>query len=186
MIKIETDRLTIREPVPSDIDDWHRLLSDSDTMYFLPDIMTNTLDESRQNLDIAISESKNPNRTKYFLTIADKKTGTFMGNIGYTVLQKAPPGKIVEVGYFTLSQYHGRGYATEALSAIICFAFNEGDVFRIMATCLSENHPSERVMQKNGFIKEAEHKSFTWHDGRMKDRVEYRLLKDEWLSLQRA
>ena len=35
-------------------------------------------------------------------------------------------------------------------------------------------------MQKNGMIKEAEHKAFEWHDGKMKDRLEYRLLKDEW------
>jgi ribosomal-protein-alanine N-acetyltransferase len=32
-------------------------------------------------------------------------------------------------------------------------------------------------MQKCGMIKEADFKSYTWHDGRMKDRVEYRLLK---------
>jgi hypothetical protein len=29
-------------------------------------------------------------------------------------------------------------------------------------------------------IKEAERKQYVWHDGRMKDRAEYRLLKDEW------
>jgi len=31
-------------------------------------------------------------------------------------------------------------------------------------------------------LKEAEYKSFIWHDGRMKDRVEYRMLRDEWKS----
>lgn len=30
-------------------------------------------------------------------------------------------------------------------------------------------------------IKEAERKAYTWHDGHMKDRVEYRLLQDEWV-----
>ena len=39
---------------------------------------------------------------------------------------------------------------------------------------------SERVMQKNGMIKEAEHVDYEWHDGRMKNRLEYRLLKKEW------
>ena len=41
-------------------------------------------------------------------------------------------------------------------------------------------HLSTRVMQKCGFIKEADFKSHTWHDGAMKDRVEYRMLRDEW------
>ena len=42
------------------------------------------------------------------------------------------------------------------------------------------NKGSERVMQKNGLIKEADHKDYEWHDGKMKDRLEYRLLKTEW------
>ena len=39
---------------------------------------------------------------------------------------------------------------------------------------------SERVMQKCGFIKEAEHIDYEWQDGKMKNRLEYRLLKKEW------
>ena len=35
-------------------------------------------------------------------------------------------------------------------------------------------------MQKNGMIKEAERPDYEWHDGRMKTRLEYRLLKNEW------
>jgi ribosomal-protein-alanine N-acetyltransferase len=35
-------------------------------------------------------------------------------------------------------------------------------------------------MQKCGFIKDAERKAYVWHDGRLKDRVEYKLLRDEW------
>jgi len=35
-------------------------------------------------------------------------------------------------------------------------------------------------MQKNGLIKEAEHIDYEWHDGKMKTRLEYRLLREEW------
>lgn len=42
--------------------------------------------------------------------------------------------------------------------------------------CLAENIGSERVMQKCGLIKEAEHIDYEWHDGKMKTRLEYRLL----------
>ncbi|MDR1688968.1 MAG: GNAT family N-acetyltransferase [Clostridiales bacterium] len=53
-------------------------------------------------------------------------------------------------------------------------------MFRIQTGCITENRASERVMQKCSMIKEAERKQYVWHDGRMKDRAEYRLLKDEW------
>ena len=53
-------------------------------------------------------------------------------------------------------------------------------IYRVTTGCLAENKGSERVMQKNGLIKEAEHIDYEWHDGKLKTRVEYRLLKPEW------
>ncbi|MDR3594477.1 MAG: GNAT family protein [Clostridium sp.] len=37
---------------------------------------------------------------------------------------------------------------------------------------------SERVMQKCGMIKEGEYKMKEWHDGKMKDRVSYRIIRE--------
>jgi len=151
-------------------------------MYYLQDIMTHTKAESLSNLETAITEAQSPNRTKYFFTIQHAATGAFIGSIGYTVTDATPLGKIVGVGYFILPEHHSLGYTTEALREVIRFAFEEDGVFRIETGCLTENKASERVMQKSGFIKEAERKQAKWHDGKMKDRVSYRLLKDEWQS----
>gem|GEM_PF-526312 len=180
MIRLTTNRLIIRDPLPTDIDAWQRLLSDPKTMYYLSDIMTNSLEESQQNLETAVAEANNPNRTKYFFAIENKKTGTFIGTAGYTVTRTVPVGKAAGVGYFILPEYHGQGIMTEALNEVIRFAFEDDDVYRLETGCFVENRASERVMQKCGFIKEAERKSYAWHDGRLKDRVEYRLLRDEW------
>lgn len=180
MIRLSTERLVIRDPLSTDIDGWHCLMSDPKVMYYLQDIMTHSLEESRQNLDVAIAEANNPKREKYFLAIENEATGAFIGTVGYTVTQITEGGKLVGIGYFILPEYHGQGIMTEALSEVIRFAFEDDDVYRISTGCLSENRASERVMQKCGLIKEAEYKSFIWHDGQMKDRVEYRLLKDEW------
>ena len=180
MIQLTTERLIIRDPLITDIDSWHRLLSNVETMYYLQDILTHSFEESKQNLEIAITESKSKNREKYFFAIENKETGTFIGSVGYTVAQVTPVGKSVGVGYFILPKFHGKGYITEALKEVIKFAFEDNEVYRICTGCLAENRASERVMQKCGLIKEAEYKSYIWHDGQMKDRVEYRLLRDEW------
>jgi len=180
MIRLTTERLIIRDPLLTDIDGWHRLLADSETMYFLDDIFTKTLEESKQNLNVAVEESEKQNRKKYFFAIEIKDTGAFVGTVGYTVINTTPVGKMVGAGYFILPEYHGKGYMTEAFMEVIRFAFENNDVFRINTGCLTENHASERVMQKCGLIKEAEYKAYTWHDGQIKDRVEYRLLRDEW------
>ena len=182
MIRLRTKRLIIRDYLPTDIDGIHRLLSDPKTMYYLQDVMTRSLEESRQNLEVAVAEAQSLNRTKYFFAIAHGETGTLIGTVGYTVTKTTPVGKLAHVGYWMLPEYHGQGYMTEALREVIRFAFEDGDVFRFSTGCLAENRASERVMQRCGFAKEAERKSYVWHDGRMKDRVEYRLLKDEWMA----
>lgn len=51
---------------------------------------------------------------------------------------------------------------------------------RVTTGCLAENKGSEKVMLKGDMIKEAEHKDYEWHDGNMKTRLEYRLLRSEW------
>ena len=182
MLRLKTERLIIRDPLLTDLDDWHRLISDPETMYYLQDIMSHSIEDSRQNLLAAITEAQTPNRTKYFFTIGHRETGTFIGSIGYAVTRRTPLGKFAGVGYFILPEYRGQGYVTEAMHEVMRFAFEDDSVFRLETGCLAENIASERVMQKCGLIKEAERKQSVWHDGRMKDRVEYRLLKDEWLT----
>ena len=180
MIHIATERLMIRDPRPADLDGWHRLMSDPDAMYYLPDLMTRSLEESRENLEAAIAQAHSPNRTKYFFAIGKKDA--YIGSIGYTVTQTTPLGKLVGMGYFILPEYHRQGIATEALRGVLRFAFEENDVFRVETGCITENRASERVMQKCGMVKEAAYKACVWHDGRMKDRVGYRLLREEYLQ----
>ena len=182
MIKLKTNRLIIRDAKPEDFNGWHRLMSEPKNMYYLDDIMTHSPEESKQNLDAAIEEAMNPNRTKYFFAVELMETGAFIGSIGYTVEEVTPVGKIAGAGYFFLPEFQGKGYTTEAFKEVIRFAFEENDVFRLKTGCFSDNKASERVMQKSGLVKEAEYKSCAWHDGNMKDRVSYRLLRGEWLA----
>lgn len=179
-IKLETARLIIRDPVLADLPDWHRLMSDPDTMYYLQDIMTHSLEESKENLMAAVMDVENPKRTKYFLAMVLKENGKFVGNIGYTLVSDTPAGKTVGGGYFILPEYHGKGYMSEALKELLRFAFEENNVYRFETGCLAENIASERVMQKCGLIRVGYFKAYECHDGKLKDRVTYRLLKQDW------
>ena len=60
---------------------------------------------------------------------------------------------------------------TEALKKVLEFAFTENDVYRVTTGCLAENIGSEKVMQKCGLLKEAEHVAYEWHDEKMKTRL---------------
>lgn len=175
-ISLETERLIIRDLQESDLMNLHRLLSDKNNMYYLDDIVTNSLEESAQNLKLAMA-----NKDGHYFCLCNKNTGEYIGEVGYTITAETPIGKIVHMGYFILPEYHGRGYTTEAVRKVIEFAFMNDKCIRITTGCYKDNIPSMRVMEKSGFRKEGERIKAEWHDGQMKDRLDYAINKDEYI-----
>jgi ribosomal-protein-alanine N-acetyltransferase len=84
------------------------------------------------------------------------------GLIGY----KGPPDSKgeVEIGYGIDPAYRGQGYTTEALLAMIIWAFADTNCLRILAPeTLRSNPASNRVLQKAGFRVYAEDsRSISW------------------------
>ena len=179
-MRLETERLILRDYVEDDREDYYRLKNDSGTMYYLQDIKLLSRQEADEEFEQALEDANKADRTFYFLHMELKDSHEQVGSIGYTVETKTPVGKIVHAGYFTYPNFWNNGYVTEAFRKVLEFAFTEDGVYRVTTGCLAENAGSERVMVKCGLIKEAEHVDWEWHDGRMKTRLEYRLLKDEW------
>lgn len=179
-MRLETERLILRDYVESDREDYFKLKNDSETMYYLQDIKVSSRQESDEEFEQVLEDAKRTDRTFYFLHMELKDSHEQVGSIGYTVKEKTPVGKIVHAGYFTYPKFWNNGYVTEAFRKVLEFAFTEDGVYRVTTGCLAENAGSEKVMIKCGLIKEAKHVDWEWHDGRMKTRLEYRLLKDEW------
>lgn len=180
MLYMETERLILRDYSEADRDAYYKLKSDSKTMYYLQDIELNNKEEADKDFDNVLADIKSKDRRFYFFHIETKENHEQVGSIGYTVMDSTPVGRLVHLGYFTYPKFWNKGYVTESLKKVLEFAFAENNVYRVKTGCLKENKGSERVMQKCGMIKEADKKEYEYHDGRMKDRVEYRLLKKEW------
>lgn len=176
----ETERLILRDYREDDFNDYYRLKTDSKTMYYLQDIQLHTKEEAYDDFHKVLDDMSKVDRKFYFMHIELKDSHEQVGSIGYTVLNDTPVGKIVHAGYFIYPEFWGKGYTTEAFQRVLAFAFSDNNVYRVSTGCLAENIGSERVMQKCGLIKEAEHIDYEWHDGKMKTRLEYRLLKREW------
>ena len=61
-------------------------------------------------------------------------------------------GKIV-VGYSLLDQFHGRGYATEALQGFLDWARQDSRLRKVIADTFPHLTASIRVLEKNGFVR---------------------------------
>lgn len=68
-----------------------------------------------------------------------------------------------EAGYVLAKSQWGRGYMTEALRAVVGFAFSLPNIYRVAAICDTENRASARVMEKAGMILEGQLRRFTIH-----------------------
>jgi ribosomal-protein-alanine N-acetyltransferase len=178
MIVLETDRLRVRDHLESDLADLHRLLSDGDVMRYLPGIRCVSLAQSERNLREALEQARRADRTKYYFALAEKNSDRYVGEVGVTIVEPGLGG----LGYFIHREFWGRGYVTEAVRAVLRLCFETLRLHKVASGCLTENAASERVMVKAGLRKEACLREHVCHEGVWKDRVEYGLLRTEWIA----
>ncbi len=60
----------------------------------------------------------------------------------------------VDLGYVIARAYWGKGFATEAVQALVDWALKQPQIVRVWATCDIENPASAKVMEKVGMIRE--------------------------------
>jgi RimJ/RimL family protein N-acetyltransferase len=128
---ITTDRLILRPFAEDDLMALHRLWSDPLTIWWGP---ITTVDQSRILLSRAIAEG-------WFAVMLDDQL------IGDVFLRPSRhDADALELGYHFLPSNWGRGYATEACSAVMGTATSK----RVQAPIVPENHRSRRVATKVG------------------------------------
>ena len=75
--------------------------------------------------------------------------GTLIGSFALRV-----DGHKANTGYAVARRQWGKGYATEALQAVVDRALQQPQIYRVWATCDCENPASARVMEKVGMTRE--------------------------------
>jgi RimJ/RimL family protein N-acetyltransferase len=87
----------------------------------------------------------------YILLLDDMGKRTLIGAVGACGLPDSD-GKIV-IGYSLLDQFHGKGYATEALRGFLDWAKRGPSLRKVVADTFPQLTPSIRVLEKNGFVR---------------------------------
>ncbi|TSI07865.1 GNAT family N-acetyltransferase [Lysinibacillus sp. BW-2-10] len=78
--------------------------------------------------------------------VIEKQTHTIIGDIGFK--GKPDANHTVEIGYGIVPSAQNKGYATEAVRALIDWAFSFDHVETIVAECLEDNVASIKVLEK--------------------------------------
>jgi ribosomal-protein-alanine N-acetyltransferase len=69
----------------------------------------------------------------------------------------------VNLGFLLARSHWGRGLMTEAVAAVVRWAFSDPSIFRVWAVCDVENQASARVLEKTGFLREGVLKKWSLH-----------------------
>lgn len=85
-----------------------------------------------------------------------------------------------EVGYIIAMPEWGRGYATEAVRAVIAFAFERTPLVRLHAGYYTRNPASGRVLEKCGFVPEGVRPRMYERFGEWIDLALMRLFREDW------
>lgn len=105
-------------------------------------------DENSQRSLLAALENAEPDSAGWNLWFCIRREPReLVGNAGF----KGSPGDgLVEIGYSMLEAHQRNGYCTEAVKALIAWAFGHSAVQTVIAHTLPELVPSIRVMEKCG------------------------------------
>ncbi len=85
-----------------------------------------------------------------------KESGEAIGYCGLAYLPDIAGRAEIALGYRLARRFWGSGFATEAVSAMLEYAFNQLGVRRVVATIAPGNHRSIRVAKKIGMRYEKE------------------------------
>ena len=145
--QIETERLILREIRMEDVYEYYeRLFGDGDVCRYLLFDPHQDIGESLAAIQ-EIQQQYEQGRF-YRWGITEKGEDSLIGVIGLVRIDEEKSE--CSFAYLLGCDYWGKGYGTEALKAVISFAFEELEIRRIVADHMTENPASGAVMRKAG------------------------------------
>ncbi|NIG55011.1 GNAT family N-acetyltransferase [Chitinophaga sp. Cy-1792] len=179
-LDIQTDRLVIRDFLKDDWPSLHGLYMLPETVRYNPSGYPESELFTKHLVDTWLHQPFDTNRTAYTAAIINKYDQHFVGIISLD-LADAKYAR-AEIWYKLLPADWGKGYATEAMRAMLAFGFRELKLHRIECGCSIHNIASYKVMEKVGMQREGVKRSVLpladgWHDAYM-----YGILAEEFFN----
>jgi len=175
----QTDRLVLRELSLTDIESIHELHSLPEIDEFNTLGIPETTQTTKKIVTEWLTEQNEIPRFSYIFCIDYVDTKQFIGLIAFNLGKQNY--KTAEGCYKIHLNFWRKGYATEALTKLLDFGFNELKLHRIEAGCAVENIASGKVLEKVGMTKEGRKKKLPIR-GEWKNNYFYAILKEDFLK----
>ncbi len=175
---IETPRLLLRPLRRDDLKHLQRYAIRPEYYRYLP-VPAMTPESVAASLEKRIAAAAVAAEIKsWVFAIEPREVGHMVGIVRISVTNQEH--RSADIGFALDSDFHRRGYATEAARAVVRFGFSELGLHRICATTDVENTPSCRVLERLGMTREARLRRDKHMRGEWRDSYLYAILEEEF------
>ncbi|MBK8448574.1 MAG: GNAT family N-acetyltransferase [Saprospiraceae bacterium] len=176
-IILETERLILRQLVPSDDIGMFELDSNPEVHKYLGNKPVTNIEECRSIIE-SVQKQYLENGIGRWAMI-EKSSGNFTGWTGLKFIKDKINNHVdfYEVGYRIIQEYWGKGYAAESTKASLKYAFENLNAKEVFGITNVENLKSRKVLEKCGlkFIE-----TFVWHEWHEVNCNWLKITKEEW------
>ena len=141
-----TERLVIREQTPGDLDGLYEIYSDKEIVRYTEDLFEDREEEAEYMRSYIENQYRFYEYGIWAITLKD--TGKLIGRAGISLREGFD---IPEVGYVIGKKYQNKGYAKEAMKAIIEYAAEELEMSDLIAFTKEKNTASVKLLESLGF-----------------------------------
>nr|WP_297161719.1 GNAT family protein [uncultured Dysgonomonas sp.] len=174
---IESQNLILRQFSYDDnkdmLDYW---VSDPDIQSMYSEPIYTTEEEVKELLDKYITSYSQD--SYYRWAIIEKSTLICIGQIAFFLVDSK--NHFGEIEYCIGSQFQRKGYASEAVKAILKYGFEKINFHKIQVCHKENNIASQGVIRKAGFKYEGTLRDYFYMNNEYISRLYYSLLKSEW------
>jgi len=147
---LQTQRLGLRNWIDSDIATFVAMCQDAEVMKHFPELVS---EEKATDYIRAYQQHFEEHGFTYF-AVEELSSSEFIGFVGLKhQTYESPFTPCVDIGWRLKTSAWGKGYATEAATACLSFAFESTGLEEVFSMCTRTNAASESVMKRIGMKK---------------------------------
>lgn len=152
MIRVETERLILRQFNSADAEQLNKVCNEPYILKWMPD-WESTVERRAKWISWVESQYDQAKKdiARVMLAVALKESGQIIGMVG--IGNKEEVDNEIEIAYFISEKFANQGYTTEAANAMAEWSFDTLKLDYLIAIVELDNYPSQKVVEKCGFQK---------------------------------
>jgi RimJ/RimL family protein N-acetyltransferase len=177
-LPVETDRLLLRQFRSDDLESLLAFHGDAESVRYVPYPPRDRPTMARVLADKITNTTLSQPGDRLELAATLSSDGALIGDL--LLALRSVEHETLEVGYIFSRAYAGRGYATEAVRALLDLAFGPLGARRVIARVDARNAASLALLDRLGLRREAHLVENEWFKNELTTEIDYAVLAREW------